>query len=111
MRAAGAGLNLLARVITAIAVVVFLVLAIGILLLVLGANEGNAVVKAVTGAARWLAGPFNGLFSRGDATTSTAVNWGIAAFVYLIVGALIAGLLRRFGAAGRTRRSRRRARA
>jgi hypothetical protein len=107
MRAAGRGLGLVARVIGAIAVIVFFVIAIGILLLLLGANQGNAVVQAVTDAARWLAGPFNGLFTLGDGTTSTALNWGIAAIVYLIVGALIAGLLRRMGAAGRTRRSRR----
>jgi len=99
-------LALIARVIGVIALIVFFILAIGILLLVLDANQGNAVVKAVTGAARWLAGPFNGLFTVGDSTTSTAVNWGIAAFVYLIVGALIAGLLRRLGTAGRARRAR-----
>jgi hypothetical protein len=107
MRAAGSGLALLARVIGAIALIVFFILAIGILLLVLGANPGNAVVQAVTGAARWLAGPFNGLFTLGDGTTSTALNWGIAAFVYLIVGVLIAGLIRRLGARGRARRGRR----
>ena len=107
MRAAGAGLGLLARVVMAIAGLVFIILAIGILLIMLGANQGNAIVQAVTSAARWLAGPFNGLFTLGDGTTSTALNWGIAALVYLIVGALIAGLLRRMGAAGRTRRGRR----
>ena len=106
MRAAGAILGLIARVIGAIAVIIFFILAIGILLLLLDANQGNAVVKAVTGAARWLAGPFNGLFTVGDSTTSTAVNWGIAAVVYLIIGALIAGVLRRAGGAGRVRRAR-----
>ena len=104
MRAAGAGLGLLARVVMAIAGLVFIILAIGILLIVLGANQGNAIVQAVTSAARWLAGPFNDLFRVGDASTSTAVNWGIAAVVYVIIGALIAGLLRRIGAVGRARR-------
>ena len=98
MRAAGTGLGLLARLIMVIAGLVFIVLAIGILLIVLGANQGNAVVQAVTGAGRWLAGPFNGLFTVDGPTTSTAINWGIAAVVYLIVAALIAGLLRRIGA-------------
>jgi hypothetical protein len=105
MRAAGAGLGLLARVVMLIAGLVFLVLAIGILLIVLGANQGNAVVQAVTSAARWLAGPFNGLFTFGGSITSTAINWGIAAVVYLIIGAVIAGILRRIGAAGRAARA------
>ncbi len=105
MRAAGTGLGLLARLIMVIAGIVFLILAVGILLIVLGANQANVLVQAVTGAARWLAGPFNGLFTFGDPTTSTAINWAIAAFVYLIVGALIAGIIRRIGAAGRTRRA------
>ena len=107
MRPAGRVLALLARIIGAIAVIVFFILAIAILLLLLDANQGNAVVQAVTDAARWLAGPFNGLLTLGDETTSTAVNWGIAAFVYLIVGALLAGLLRRVGARGAARRARR----
>src|SRR5919202_303235 len=105
MRAAGRGLGLLARLIMVIAGIVFLILAVGILLIVLGANQANVLVQAVTGAARWLAGPFNGLFTVDGPTTSIAINWGIAAIVYVIVGALIAGLLRRLGAVGRTRRA------
>jgi hypothetical protein len=101
----GTALGLLARVIIVIATVVFLIIAIGILLLLLGANPGNAVVQAVTDAARWLAGPFNGLFDLGDRRNTIALNWAIAAFVYLILGALIAGILRRFALAGRRRRA------
>jgi len=105
MRAAGTGLGLIARVIMVIATIVFLIIAIGILLLLLEANPGNVVVQVVTDAARWLAGPFNGLFTLEDERNSTALNWAIAAFVYLIVGALIAGLLRRFAMSGAARRA------
>jgi hypothetical protein len=105
MRAAGTGLSLIARIIMAIAAIVFLIIAIGILLLLLDANPGNAIVQVVTDAARTLAGPFNGLFTLTDERNSTALNWGIAAFVYLFVGGIIAGILRRFGAASAARRA------
>ncbi len=103
MRAAGKGLGLVARVIVVIASLVFLIIALGILLIVLDANPGNAVVQAVTSAARFLVGPFDGLFTLRDSQLETAINWGIAGFVWLIAGALVAGLLRRIGGRGRKR--------
>ncbi len=93
----------MARLITLIAALVFLVIAAGILLIVLDANPNNAVVQAVTSAARFLVGPFERLFTFRDVQLQTAVNWGIAAFVWLIVGALIAGLLTRLRPRGRRR--------
>jgi len=89
-----------ARVIVLIASLVFLVIALGILLIVLDANPANLVVQAVTAAARFFVGPFDGVFTFRDQQLETAVNWGIAGFVWLIVGALIASLLRRIGGRG-----------
>ena len=97
MRAAGAGLALVARMVLAVAVAVFLIIALAIVLTLLGANAANVIVRIVTGAARFLAGPFEGLFRLGDPKLTDALNWGIAAFVYLVVGAVIAGSLRRVG--------------
>jgi hypothetical protein len=97
MRAAGAGLALVARVVLAVAAAVFLIIALAIILTLLGGNPGNVIVKVVTGAARFLAGPFEGLFRVDDPKSTDALNWGIAAFVYLMVGAVIAGSLRRVG--------------
>ncbi len=105
MRAAGKGLGMVARVIVLIASLVFLVIALGILLVVLDANAANAVVQAVTSAARFLVGPFDGLFTFRDQQLETAINWGIAGFVWLIAGALVARLLRRIGGRGRKRRA------
>ena len=107
MRAAGRGLRVLARVVMLIASLVFLVIALGILLVVLDANPRNGVVQAVTDAAQFLVGPFDGLFTFRDSQLERAVNWGIAAFVWLIVGAVVAGLMGRM----RPRRRRRAARA
>jgi hypothetical protein len=98
-------LGLVARIVTLIAGLAFLVIAIGILLIVLDANPDNAVVEAMTDAARFLVGPFDGLFSFSDSQLETAVNWGIAAFVWLIVGALIARLLTAVAPRGRRRKT------
>ena len=66
----------------------------GIVLVLLKANATNAIVSDVHDAARWLAGPFDGMFSFRDPKVALSVNWGIAAVVYLIVGGLIARLFR-----------------
>ncbi|MFN2616784.1 MAG: hypothetical protein ABR581_06630 [Thermoleophilaceae bacterium] len=67
----------------------------GILLVVLEANKSNDIVKAVLDAAKFLVGPFKNVFSLDSHKATTAVNWGLAAAVYLLVGSLIARLLRR----------------
>src|SRR5215211_3158647 len=85
----------LARLVTTIALVVAGIIVAGILLVVLEANRSNDLVNAVLDAARWLAGPFKSLFNIDNQKTEVAVNYGIAAVVYLAVGALIARLLRR----------------
>lgn len=96
---AGASLALgagwLARVVRLVAGVVALIIVAGILLVVLGANATNGIASAVHDAGRWLVGPFDGLFSFHSAKVAIAVNWGIAAVVYLAVAALIVRLLRR----------------
>ncbi len=85
----------LARLIGTLASAVAGIVVLGILLIVLEANTANAIVSFVLDAARWLAGPFDGLFSLEGRKLETAVNWGVAAAVYLIVGRLIARLVAR----------------
>jgi hypothetical protein len=98
---------LLARIVRTVAMVLAGVIVAGILLFVLGANQSNEIVSAVMDAGRWLVGPFDGLFSIENSKTELAVNWGIAAAVYAIVGSLIARLLASAALAGRERRHRR----
>ena len=88
-------------------VVVVLILA-GILIHVLGANTSNALVSLFDDAARWLTQPFHGIFDLDGAKAQLAVNWGLAAAVYAIVGGLIARLLARSAGAGRLKRPLRR---
>ncbi len=92
-RGSGAVMGTLARVVRLIVSIIVLILVAGILLVLLKANPTNTIVSDVHDAAHWLAGPFNGLFSFHNARVALAVNWSLAAVVYLIVGGLIARLL------------------
>jgi hypothetical protein len=94
----------LARLVRLAAGVVAAIIVAGILLIVLEANPGNDIVSAVHDAARALVGPFDGMFSLDSAKATVAVNWGIAAVVYLIVGALVARVIALVGFAGVRRR-------
>jgi hypothetical protein len=89
------GAGLLGRVVHLVVTVVVVIIAAGILLVVLKANSANSIVSEVHGWARSLAGPFDGMFSFHNARVAIAVNWGIAAVVYLFVGGLIARLIGR----------------
>src|SRR4051812_36613238 len=93
--AAYGALGVLARVVDIVGAVVAAVIALGILLVVLKANPDNSLVKAVHDAARWLVGPFADVFKLDDPKVMVAVNWGLALVVYVVVGRLIASLLRR----------------
>lgn len=91
---------LLARLVRTVAMIVAAVIVAGILLFVLGANQSNDIVSTVMDAGRWLVGPFENLFSIDNSKTQLAVNWGIAAAVYALVGSLIARLLASAAVAG-----------
>jgi hypothetical protein len=93
VRAFGQGADLLVRAVQLVVSIVVLIIIAGILLVVLKANLANSIVSEVHSWARWLAGPFDGMFSFHSANTAIAVNWGIAAVVYLLVGGLIARLI------------------
>lgn len=84
-----------ARIVQTIAGILAAILVLGIVLVLLEANRSNGVVEAMLDAARWLAGPFDDMFKPDDARARVAINWGIAALVIWMIGALIARLLRR----------------
>jgi hypothetical protein len=90
----------LARVIRAITSLVVLLIVVAILLFLFSANPGNAIVKDVHDAGRWLVGPFANVFAIHKVKLALAVNWGIAALVYLIVGHGLASLIARTSRAG-----------
>ena len=101
MRGSGAGaLEMAARIVRIIAFILAGVIVLGILFVLLEGNPRNSIVSTVTDAARSLAGPFNELFTPKDPKGRVAVNWGIAAAVYVLAGALIAAALRHAGRLG-----------
>lgn len=91
----GGGGYAVARVVRAIAGLVAAIIVIGILLVLFEANAGNDIVNALLDAARWLVGPFKGIFDLDSHKATVAVNWGLAAVVYFAIGALIARLAAR----------------
>jgi hypothetical protein len=93
----------LARVVRLATVVAVALLVAGILIHLLGANTSNGIVSALNDAAKWLAQPFDNVFSLHNAKTNVAVNWGIAAVVYAVVGGLIATALLRSAVVSRAR--------
>jgi len=94
----------LARLVRLAAGVVAAIIVTGVLLVVLNANPTNDIVSAIHDAARALVGPFDGMFTLDSAKATLAVNWGIAALVYLMIGGLIARVIAQIGIAGLRRR-------
>lgn len=82
----------LVRLATTLAVVL---IAVGILLYVLGANGHNTVVSDVHSAAKWVVGPFRNVFHIHGRKANLALNWGLALVVYAIIGGFLARLLSR----------------
>jgi CDP-diglyceride synthetase len=91
----GSVLMAIARLIRLAVAIVVLVIAAAVVLRLLSANPGNVIVRDIHDAGRALVGPFKDVFSPKNAKVSMAINWGLAAVVYLIVGGLIASVLAR----------------
>ena len=90
-----------------VGLIVAFVIAIGIVLVVLDANEKSEVVKGWLDACRFLVAPFDDIFDlrKGREHLQIAINWGIAAVVYLAIAFVIASLLNRLTGGFRRRRS------
>jgi hypothetical protein len=85
----------LARAVILLTSLIALVLILAIVLTVLEANRSNDIVQVVRDAAGVLAGPFDNLFKLDSNKAERAVNWGLAAVVWLALGRLVARLLLR----------------
>ena len=84
-----------ARIVRLITSVVVGLIVVGIILVLLEANRDNAIVDWLVGAGDWLSQPFHGIFEPDGRKAMVAVNWGLAAVVYALVGGLVARILRR----------------
>jgi hypothetical protein len=84
----------LARLVVVASSLAALILVAYILLVIFKANPGNDIVRYVGDVARPLAWTFKGLFTPRTLRVRVTVNFGLAAVVYLVVGRVIARLLR-----------------
>jgi len=82
-------------VISTIAGIIAGIIILGIVLVLIKANPNNQIVDFILDIGRFLTRPFHNLFPQDNPRQDILVNWGIAAIVYLIVGALLARLARR----------------
>jgi hypothetical protein len=94
-------MTFIARLIKLVAGVVVVVLVAGIILHVAHANGGNGIVSSIYDVDTWLATPFANVFHPSDPDVRIAVNWGLAALVYGLVGWIVAAVLLRASVAGR----------
>jgi hypothetical protein len=93
--AARRGLWGVARIVSLITSIVVGLIVLAIVLVLLEARRGNGIVDALVSAGDWLSSPFHGIFSLDSHKATVAVNWGLAALVYAVIGGFIARLLRR----------------
>ena len=87
--------NLVSAAIWLAALSVALVLLLGILLTLAGANPDNVIIHTIMRAGTWLASPFRDVFLNTDPDRQLYTNWGIAAAVYLLIGRAMSWLVRR----------------
>jgi hypothetical protein len=86
----------LARLVRGVVGIVALIIVVGGVLFILGANPSNSIVREIHDAASTLVGPFKNVFSfKGHPKATLAANWGLAVIVWLVVGHLIASLIAR----------------
>lgn len=83
-----------AAAIMAITGVVTLVIVVGIVLVLVGANSHNMLAGGIHDFGGWLVSPFHDLFPRPQPKLNVLLNWGIAAVVYFVGGSVIARLVR-----------------
>jgi hypothetical protein len=81
-------------VVTGIGALFAVIEVVYILMIVLGANQGNGFFHFVKSLAEPLALFFPGLFSISNADMAVFVNYGLAAVFWLVVTGFIARLLR-----------------
>ncbi|MGP4026519.1 hypothetical protein [Actinomadura sp. 3N407] len=84
-----------ATVVSVITTVIVLILAVHIVFVAFEANTANDLVRWFGDRATDLSWQFKDIFQPEDHKVEVAVNFGLAAFVYLVIGRILAGLIRR----------------
>ncbi|XRQ11237.1 hypothetical protein ACN3XK_10215 [Actinomadura welshii] len=84
-----------ATAVSVLTTAVVAVLAVHIVFVAFEANTGNGIVQWFGSRARELSWQFKDVFQPDDPKLEVAVNYGLAALVYLVLGRILVGLLRR----------------
>ncbi len=84
----------LTKVIGTLTAIVIAILAIAVIFFVAGANPLNGIVQTINDVGRFLADPFRFIFRiEGEPKGTFALNYAIAAAVYLVIGVLLSKLV------------------
>ena len=94
--AVGKTVNGAATIVRGVATLFAVVLVAQIVLTLGSANPENGIVKRVADLAEPLALGFKDLFTPDEVKTQVLVNYGLAAIFWLVVGAVLAKVIRRF---------------
>ena len=92
-RAVGA----VATVLRVIGLVIVAILVIHILLTLFDANPGNAFATFIRDGANMFSLGLTDLFRLANAKATVAVNYGLAAVLWLVITSIVVGLVRRVG--------------
>ena len=99
--AAAEALGQLRKVVVWLTIGTVAVIGLGIVFEVLSANNAKWIVSFVDDLAKWLAAPFDEMFTPSSEKLAIAINWGIAIGVYATLGGLLARALGRLSGAVR----------
>jgi hypothetical protein len=88
---------LLAAAVSVATTLVVAVLAVHIVFTAFEANTANDLVRWFGHRATDLCWQFRDVFQPDDPKVEVAVNYGLAALVYLVIGRIVVGLVRRLG--------------
>ena len=91
----GRGIGLLASAVMLVAVILAVIFAVHILFAVFSANPDNSIVEFFNRWAARFAWRFTSLFTPHSQKVAALANYGVAAIVYLIVGRVVSGVIRR----------------
>ena len=75
------------------AIVIAAIIVLHIVLVLIGANPGNTIVRTDADWASTLAAWFRDLFSLSNAKLDVLVNYGLAALFYLAIGRIVSSVV------------------
>ncbi|WP_052850449.1 hypothetical protein [Streptomyces avicenniae] len=85
-----------AAIIAVVADVAAFIIGLWILMYLLDANPGNALVDFVHDSSRWLAGWSHDLFTFDEEWARVVCGYGLAALVYFAIGNFVANRVRQY---------------